>query len=216
MLFPSGGEILRKYDTINQPIEELHIQRNYGIFNRKQFQYDLRGNCIAIVENNGAKTTIEYDLLDREIRRTQKDGGVIRKFYDTDGNLVKWVQPNQYQKELDDGKGYKYYYNNRGQQIAIIEPQGTVVEKKKYDQQGNLIEKTDAMGRQQHFSIMYLEILLRLFFQMEAANKKEYDAQGNVIAFIDESGNRTTYHLDDSGKLCGLLQADGSAKIYTI
>ena len=41
---------------------------------------------------------MEYDLLDREIRRTQKDGGVIRKFYDMDGNLVKLVQPNQYQK----------------------------------------------------------------------------------------------------------------------
>ena len=215
VLFPSGGEILRKYDTINQPIEELHIQRNYGIFNRKQFQYDHRGNCIAIVENNGAKTTMEYDLLDHEIRRTQKDGGVIRKFYDTDGNLVKLVQPNQYQKELDDGKGYKYYYNNRGQQIAVIEPQGTVVEKKKYDQQGNLIEKTDAMGRTTTFFYNVSGNLTKVIFPDGSCQQKEYDAQGNVIAFIDESGNRTTYHLDDSGKLCGLLQADGSAKIYT-
>ena len=41
---------------------------------------------------------MEYDLLNRETHVTEKDGGITRQFYGLNGNLVKLVRPNQYDR----------------------------------------------------------------------------------------------------------------------
>ena len=36
---------------------------------------------------------MEYDLLNREIRRIEKDGGVQRTVYDRNGQVVRLIRP---------------------------------------------------------------------------------------------------------------------------
>ena len=50
--------------------------------------------------------------------------------------------------------------------------------KEKIYQQGNLIEKTDAMGRTTTFFYNVSGNLTKVFFQMEAANKKSMTHKG--------------------------------------
>ena len=73
---PAGGEILREYDAANRLIAETHREEHSGIDNRTQFGYDAAGNLTEITDNQGRKTRIAYDLLNREIRRIERDGGV--------------------------------------------------------------------------------------------------------------------------------------------
>ena len=71
---------------MNRLIAETHIDKASGIYNRTEFAYDKAGNLVEITDNQGRKTQVEYDLLNREIRRVEKDGGVTRSFYDSNGN----------------------------------------------------------------------------------------------------------------------------------
>ena len=64
---PAGGEILREYDAANRLIAETHREERSGIDNRTQFGYDAAGNLTEITDNQGRKTRIAYDLLNREI-----------------------------------------------------------------------------------------------------------------------------------------------------
>lgn len=47
-------------------------------------------SCILITIQIG------YHLMNCEIKRTKRDGGVIRQFYDSDGQLIKVVRPKEY------------------------------------------------------------------------------------------------------------------------
>lgn len=67
-------------------IAETHIDKAAGIHNRTEFAYDKAGNLVEITDNQGRRTQVEYDLLNQEIRRVEKDGGVTRSFYDSNGN----------------------------------------------------------------------------------------------------------------------------------
>ncbi|RDY30426.1 RHS repeat domain-containing protein [Lachnotalea glycerini] len=72
---PSGGEILREYDAADRLITETHKEKKSKIHNTTHFAYDKAGNLIEITDNQGRKTKNEYDLLNREIRRIERNGG---------------------------------------------------------------------------------------------------------------------------------------------
>ncbi|MDB7945903.1 hypothetical protein PNE01_22645, partial [Flavonifractor plautii] len=103
---PAGGELLREYDAANRLIAETHREERSGIDNRTQFGYDAAGNLTEITDNQGRKTCIAYDLLNREIRRIERDGGVQRTVYDRNGQVVRLIRPNEYDPETDSGDGF--------------------------------------------------------------------------------------------------------------
>ena len=77
---PHRGQVLWEYNAVDRLITELHVDKEAGIHNRTELVYDKAGNLVEITDNQGGKTWVEYDLLNREIRRIEKDGGVSRSF----------------------------------------------------------------------------------------------------------------------------------------
>ena len=143
---PSGNTIIREYDLCDRIISETHKERKGNIDNRTEFEYDKASNLICITDNGGRKTQIEYDLLNREIRTVEKDGAITRRFYDKNSNLTKIVRPNQYDETIDNGKGYNYTYNEKGQVISIISPTGTILQSNTYDDNNRLISQVDGQN----------------------------------------------------------------------
>ena len=68
-----------------------------------------------------------YDLMNREIRKIEKDGSITRKYYNQNGLLSMEIKPEQYDAEKDNGDGYRYYYNPQGKLTDIIAPNGTTI-----------------------------------------------------------------------------------------
>ena len=83
---------------------EEHRERRSGIKNRTRFGYDKAENLVEIQDNQGRKTTLEYDRLNREIKRIERDGSVTRSFYNPNGYLVRQIRPNQYQEAGEKGQ----------------------------------------------------------------------------------------------------------------
>ena len=81
IITPAGYIIKRAYDKADKLIEEVHIDKENGIENKTVFTYDKAGNIIKVIDTNGAEEIYEYDLLNRETRKINKDGGVERSFY---------------------------------------------------------------------------------------------------------------------------------------
>ena len=64
---------------------------------------------------------------------------MTRSFYDGNGRLSKVVRPNQYSAQADDGAGYQYTYDYRGQVLTMIGPDGQVLQTNTYDADGRLL-----------------------------------------------------------------------------
>ncbi len=211
---PEGGEVLREYDAADRLIAETHVDKKGGIHNRTELDYDKAGNIICITDNQGGRTWMEYDLLNRETHVTEKDGGITRQFYGLNGNLVKLVRPNQYDRNKDDGAGYLYAYDQQGRICGITGPDGNIVQKNTYDRAGRLLRQTDGMDT----GIEYAYNLAgdRTHFQTTggATQELEYDAQGNIIGVVDGNRNKTHYELDDWGRISGITKPDGSTESY--
>ncbi len=113
-------EELYRYDARNRLIE---LVKQGSV---TSFAYDAAGNLTEIRDRQGRKTMIAYDLSNREIRRTEKDGSVTRSFYHGNSQLAKLVRPNQY-VAADDGVVYVYIYDMQGRIRTVVGPDGHVL-----------------------------------------------------------------------------------------
>ena len=77
---------------------------------------------------------MEYDAMNREIKRTEKDGSVTRNFYDRNGQLVKTIRPNEYEAHQEQGAGLQYIYDAEGRILTVIRPDGIIQESSVYDE----------------------------------------------------------------------------------
>ena len=128
IITPAGYIIKRAYDKADRLIEEVHIDKENGIENKTIFTYDKAGNIVKVTDTNDAKEIYEYDLLNRETKKINKDGGVERSFYNKNGQLVKKILPNEYSAKGENGNGYSYTYDKQGNIISIIAPNGIILE----------------------------------------------------------------------------------------
>ena len=170
---------------------------------------------MGITDSLGRRTVIEYDLLNREIRRIEKDGSVTRSFYDGNGRLSKVVRPNQYNAQADDGAGYQYTYNHRGQVLTVVGPDGHVLQTNTYDADGRLLQHLDGLQSGAEFCYDLAGDRVKIQTRGGAAQELEYDARGNIVGVVDGNQNRTTYRLDSWGRIIGIAKADGSTEFYS-
>ena len=184
---PTGGEILREYDAVDRLVAETHREKASGIHNRTRFSYDKAGNLVEITDNQGRRTLIEYDLLNREIRRIEKDGGIARSFYNSNGQLSKVVRLNQYDPQTDGGAGYQYTYDHRGRITGIVKADGST-EYYSYDCAGNMVSSTDGQGH---------------------TTRYEYGRAGKLTAIQDPNGQRELYGYDAGGRLIRRTDRNG-------
>lgn len=213
-ILPSGAEIHRKYDAADRLITERHLDKSGGIDNTTYFNYDKAGNLVCITDNQGRKTGIEYDLLNREIRRTEKDGSVTRQFYDKNGQLTRVIRPNEYGCAGDKGTGMQYTYDAQGNVLTVIGADGILQEQNVYDADGVLIRTMDGTGGGAGFSYDLGGRRTKIETKGSASQQYRYDAMGNIIGIEDGVGNQTGYMLDKWGRIVEIKKADGSNEYY--
>ncbi|MFR3239361.1 RHS repeat-associated core domain-containing protein, partial [Megamonas funiformis] len=211
---PAGYIIKRAYDKADRLIEEVHIDKENGIENKTIFTYDKAGNIVKVTDTNDAKEIYEYDLLNREIKKINKDGGIERSFYNKNGQLIKKILPNEYSAKGENGNGYAYTYDKQGNIISIIAPNGTILETNIYDSEGNLLQRLDSVKSGINCEYDLAGRRKNITTQGGAKQEFSYDAQGNITGIVDGNQNKTQYKLDKWGRITEIIKPNGTSEYF--
>ncbi|WP_308167969.1 DUF6531 domain-containing protein [Clostridium estertheticum] len=192
------------YNNLNYVSE---IKDGNGNITRKS--YDKMGNLIRIDTPNGGNYSYKYDHMDRLIAIKNPLGFMEKNIRDSEGNIIKEVNPNYFDEETQNGLGIEYLYDKDNRKIKTIYPEGGV-ERFFLDSNGNVIkhispeyynaETDDGLG----YSYIYDSMnRLHSIINEEGIMDKtfEYDLYGNIIKEIDNEGNATLFKYDLLGNL---------------
>ena len=165
------------------------------------FNYDARGNPVAITERNGAVTLQEWDDESHLLRRVLPGGAEFEFRYDDDGRVIEVraatgeTTAYAYQEDerspvevIDPDGGLTKLTVRDGLVREIVDPDGVRVAFE-FDADGNVVAVVDADGN-----------VARL----------ERDGAGRVLAAVSPLGRRTTYHYDARGLLAERREPDGA------
>ncbi len=177
---------------------------------RQSTSYDSRGNAVSVTERDGATTVHEYDERGRRVRTVTPAGADLTFGYDEHDRVTTVVTEvgavTEYSYAdaagpgtdrdpsvmVDPEGGRTRYSWTAGLLTEIEDPTGVTV-RLGYDDHGDLVSTTDALGH-----------VARL----------ERDSTGRVRAAITPSGARTAYAYAPSGLLASRRDADGAVWRY--
>lgn len=146
----------------------------------------------ALQGDEGEGTRYEYSPDGKCIRIRYPDGGVERRFYDADGNMVKQVQPESYDAAIDDGPGYCYAYDCCGRLTEVRDPDGNVLHTYEYNGHGQITREVDGEGKETLYTYNDLGWKTREQVKVKEAETESNQALYRVIAYsYDSQGNKT-------------------------
>ncbi len=195
---PNGKEILRKYDDMNRMIESAGPEKEH-----RTLKYDANGNCIC-KEDNGQKTTYEYDGLDRIVKETGARQ-TIEYTYDEGNNLVK--------KVINGALVYEYAYDAVGGRILMTDPEKGS-ERFVYDSRRRLVERTDDLGHAVKYSYYADGKLEKVVFPDGSFEQKEYDANGRVTSVTNQAGYKLSTEYDSLGRVIRKYDSDNRERSW--
>jgi YD repeat-containing protein len=168
----------------------------------QRFEYDVAGNMTAAIDKNGNKTEYLYNQQNKLIElktpkhqvvtnasnRTSVEMQVVTKYeYDVLGQKIAEIKAAGSSLQ----NTTRYEYDNLGREIKVsyearlvangtqgAQKNVTPTESKTYDLAGNLLAKTDNLGR--------TEI-------------RRYDALNRLILLVDSADTLRTFHYDQAG-----------------
>ncbi|WP_077611728.1 RHS repeat-associated core domain-containing protein [Clostridium sp. Marseille-P2415] len=232
--YPDGEEARFEYDTMGRMMAEEddcgrteygYNAKNYrtlvrdGEGNESRFLYDGMGRLLAMYPPKAWKEqkgeyTYRYDFLDRLIDTVYPDEGHERQMRDGEGNVLKKVHPNAYDRAADNGEGIVYDYDGDGNQIRIHYPDGGC-ERIFYDANGNRIKHVlpefydartdDGEGWLYTYDDAgHLETVTGPDGGIQAGYT--YDISGNPTRKTDAMGRTTWYTYNWRNQLCETLR----------
>ena len=187
------------------------------------YTYDDRGLLAGMTGPDGAvKLTNEYDIDNRVVKQTLADGSVSEIEYSgsevrlKDRNGAETVYVHDEKNRITEARypagTERFEYNEKNERIRYIDPEGNVF-RRRFDDRGNIVEYTDALGNTSSFTYDDDNNLIRSEAPDCGVVTSEYDENGNVISETDSLGNVTRYEYE-SGFLTGVINPDGSKVSY--
>ncbi|MBI3241766.1 MAG: N-acetylmuramoyl-L-alanine amidase [Chloroflexi bacterium] len=157
-----------------------------------RYTYDAVGNLKTSTDAKGAKTSFDYDEVDRLTQKIDSLTGVWKYEYDAVGNLTAFTNPRNARTE------YTYDALDRP---TLMRDALSGERKADYDAVGNITSVTDA---NQHHTTLHYDALDRLTERIDAASHSTffaYDGVGNTIGVTDELNRLTRYTYDANDNL---------------
>ncbi len=175
--------------------------------NRTAFSYDAAGNRTAVTDARGHTTDFEYDALGRLVTTIHPapEPGAPRPTTGTEYDAL-----GRRSAAIDElGRRTAFRYDPLGNLTEIRQPHpddSTTSQLHpsttyRYDQAGNRIAQTDALGRTTRFQYDGRGRRTARIKPMGQIEFMEYDAAGRMIARTDFEGHTTTFTYDDRDRL---------------
>lgn len=144
VLHPDGSRQTTNYDAAGHPVSTTE-----GGLTR-QMEYDPAGRVIRLINENGAATTLTYDLMDRLTQECGFDGRTHRYHHSATGQLIRsedeslvtlWHYDDADRlthRTVNDTEAERWQYNERGwlTEVSHLSDGHRVAVQYEYDKQG--------------------------------------------------------------------------------
>ena len=186
----------------------------------KSYKYDTYGRILQIVNNAGiCVIRNEFDRNNRVTRQSFPDGTEMTYAYkdmdvvvtDRNGAVTTYRHNERYQitDEIRSDGTQHYAYDENNLRTKYTDAEGAVF-CREYDENGNVVSITDAMGRSVTLSYEIKGLPHVITERNGATTTREYDSGGNVVRYEDALGNETKF-VYENGSLTEVLHPDGSS-----
>ncbi len=203
------------YDTLNR-LERIDRQYNGKEVSIKYF-YDEAGNKNKEINERGDEIIYAYDSMNRLIAMTDALKKTYTYEYDPVGNKTRETNPK--------GDTISYNYDKLNRITKTIDPYGKVINKKVYDEKGNIIKDIEAKGYLagntdgDRYGTEYKHDLagriIKIIDPEGGITKYEYNQFGELIQHTDALGNASQYEYDGEGRLIKVTDPLGISTKYT-
>lgn len=166
--------------------------------NVTHYTYDVNGNRLTVTDALGNTVTTEYDAQNRPARVTYPDGTFAETVYDASGRRIAVVD------EL--GRRTDYTYDARGRMTKVIQPAPSSsdprpVTRYAYDEAGNRIAQTDALGRVTRYQYDCMGRRVSRTLPGGQTETMLYGTDGLLASKTDFNGHTVTRIYDALGRL---------------
>ena len=199
--FPDGGSMSYVYDDENRTVELT--ERNGS---KVTYVHDKQYRDIRHIYENGEER-FEYNQRNQKTLAVDRSGNKTQFAYDTEGYLTRIIDPLGNKTEL--------IYDSSTHQPKEIRVNGKTKAKGNYDECGNLICLTDALGQEVRFEYNSENLPERIQQADESIIKLAYDQRGNVTAVTDAMENTTKYRYDALNRMVESVDGNGHTTRYT-
>jgi RHS repeat-associated protein len=176
--------------------------------NTTSYQYDARGNRMAVVDPvNGAAhpTTFAYDIMNRLTGITYPDASSVTFGYDYRGRRTSVTDQNQ--------KTTTYTYDDADRLTAVTDPANNFTSYA-YDTEGNLTSITDANNHATNFAYDARGRVTQTTFPSTLYETYGYDAVGNLTSKTDRKNQTIQYVYDALNRLAQKNYPDSTSVDY--
>ncbi len=198
-----NGSITYSYDA-----KKRLIKRTDAMGNVTSYDYDKDNHIDEITDANGHKTNIFYSASSMVSRiKTEVSDKSIR--YDGDKTVfIDYTIPQNQ---------YSYYrWDDKGRVIEKVGLCCGIQSKLEYDEDDNVIKRTDANGNATTYTYDERGNMLSLTDALGNTERYTYDADFNqVTSFQDKNGNTYQFTYDQRGNLTALNGPLGFSNSFT-
>ena len=198
-----NGSITYAYDS-----KQRLTKRTDAMGYTTLYDYDRENHIDVITDANGHKTNIFYNASGMVSRlKTEVSDKSIR--YDGDKTVfIDYTQP----KNL-----YSYYrWDDKGRVIEKVGLCCGIQSKLEYDEDDNVIKRTDANGNVTSYTYDDRGNMLSLTDAKGNTERYTYDATfNNVTSYQDKNGNSYQFTYDQRGNLTALSGPEGFSNFFT-
>ncbi len=161
-------------------------------FSREGYRYDRHGNLTQYTDASGVEWRMEYGAFDLMRARVDGEGHRWQYVYDKDTQqLIEVINPQQ--------ESYRYTLDACARVVQEEDYAGAVWHYR-YDEDGNCIEKRDALNHVTHYEWDACSRLTRII-TAEGETRYRYDLLGQVVSILGPDNGELTFSYDERGRL---------------
>ncbi|WP_459762185.1 RHS repeat-associated core domain-containing protein [Alkaliphilus crotonatoxidans] len=158
-----------------------------------EYGYDLLGRRTSVSTILGT-TVFNYNNKDKIEKIVDPLGNITRLKYDNRGNLIKQINPEQYNTQTDDGLAYTYGYDGMDRLIKEIDPIGNVTASI-YNDEGQKIKDINP----NYYNAATGDGI---------GTSYQYDSSGRIIKITNPTGKKSRILYDPTGNIVKLIDAN--------
>ncbi|MGQ3891435.1 glycosyl hydrolase 108 family protein [Legionella sp. CNM-4043-24] len=193
-----GGRRYKQYNLLDQMSSSRNENGAVTLYT-----YDKASRLISISTNNSWKGYV-YDEAGQLIEQHIQDGGSVKNFYDTQGNLVQRIQS---------GISSRYEYDDAGHKTAQYDAKGNS-QHWYYDEYGHLVRHQDMGGRETIYEYNRNGLILKQHSDHGKNISWLYYSDGQVQEYRDLAQEEVVdFTYDAEGQV---LSKDSSRKDFWI